>query len=79
MPSKDVISKVGRLTPGEYWVNDDATDVQVGWISRKGNQGWFIFDSAHNKRAGPYQTLREASDCVEEVLADEFNVGSPAN
>ena len=79
MPSRDISCSVGRLSSGEYWVQDDFADVQVGWINRDEDGKWFILDDVLKERAGPFRTLRDATKCVEDVLADEFNIGSPAN
>ena len=76
----EIISRVGRLSPGEYWVEDVTCGVQVGWINRDSVTGrWYVLDGDFERCAGPFRTLKEAAAEVDEVLASEFGIGSPAN
>lgn len=76
----EILWQVGRLNPGEYWIEDLTTHVQVGWISRnKGDGKWYLYDSGYGQRAGPFRTIKDASAEIETVLAGEFGIGSPAN
>jgi hypothetical protein len=76
----EVVSRIGRLAPGEYWVEDVICGVQVGWVNRDpSDRQWYILDDGFERRAGPFRTLKDAATCVEDVLRSEFGVGSPAN
>jgi hypothetical protein len=75
-----ILWRIGRLNPGEYWIEDAPAGVQVGWVNRDENDGnWYVLDSDHKRRAGPFRTLREARAVVEDALRNEFGVGGPAN
>jgi len=76
----EIIIEIGRLSAGEYWVEDVLAGVQVGWVNLSDDDNkWYILDSVFARKAGPFRTLSEAKANVEDALRDEFGVGSPAN
>lgn len=76
----EIISRIGFLSAGEYWVEDVLAGVQVGWVNRDANdKKWYILNDSYERKAGPFQTLAEAKSKAEAVLKDEFGIGSPAN
>jgi len=73
MRMSEILWRVGRLNPGEYWIEDLTTHVQVGWISsNKGDGRWYLFDASYEMRAGPFRTIKEAEKHIDTKLADEF-------
>jgi hypothetical protein len=76
----EILWTMGRLEAGNYWIEDVHTGVQVGWINRDENdRNWYVLDSDFGRKAGPFITLREAKEAVEDALKDEFGIGSPGN
>jgi hypothetical protein len=76
----EIISRIGFLSAGEYWVLDVLADVQVGWVNRdKDDRQWYVLDTSFERKAGPFRTLAEARSCAEDTLREEFGIGSPAN
>jgi hypothetical protein len=76
----EIIIEIGRLSAGEYWVEDVLAGVQVGWVNLSDDDNkWYILDSTFIRKAGPFRTLSEAKANVEDALRDEFGEGSPAN
>ena len=77
---REIISRIGRLSAGEYGIEDVLSGVQVGWINRdESDNKWYILDNDYQRKAGPFDTLAEANSNVEDVLGDKFGIGSPAN
>jgi hypothetical protein len=77
---REIISRIGRLSAGEYWVEDVLAGVQVGWVNRDdGDKKWYVLDESFERKAGPFRTLAEAMSNAEDALRDGFGVGSPAN
>ena len=76
----DFVVGIGRVSQGEYWVEDVSSGVQVGWVNRDDGDGhWYILDDDYVRQGGPYRTLKEARAQAGNVLRGEFGVGSPAN
>ncbi len=76
----ETVWEIGQLGPGEYWVEDVTTGVQVGWVNRDEQDGsWCVLDTDFRRRAGPFRTLKEAVAAATDALADQFGIGSPAN
>ena len=77
---RELLWDVGELNPGEFWVEDLSTQTQVGWITQSKNDGqWFIRDMSYTELGGPFPTKQKAMETIEELLANEFGVGSPAS
>ena len=75
----EIICQIGRLSGGEYWVEDVLAGVQVGWVNQSDDdKKWYILDCSYSRKAGPFNTLAEAKASVEDALRAEFGVGSPA-
>jgi hypothetical protein len=76
----EIISRIGFLSAGEYWVLDVLAGVQVGWVNRdKYDKKWYVLDGSFVRKAGPFRTLAEARKNAEDALREEFGIGSPAN
>lgn len=66
---------IGRISKGEWWVEDVINGVQVGWILKK-PEGWIVTNAEFEPKAPPFRRLREARDLAEDLLQDECGQGN---